>query len=48
MKIVILTKYYSGDQIRMKRERGGGFVAYMGEEGFWWKNVRKKNTTCNA
>jgi hypothetical protein len=43
--IVILTKYYSGDQIR-KNEMDGACSTYRGGEVlsvFWWGNLRERD-----
>jgi hypothetical protein len=43
--LVIITKYYSGDQIK-KNEMGGACNRYGGGDvnsGFWWGNQRERD-----
>jgi hypothetical protein len=45
MRSLLLTKYYSGDQIQ-KNEMGGACSTYRGEDRckqFWWGKLRERD-----
>jgi len=35
----MLTKYYSGDQV--KKMRCMGYVTFKGHRGYWWENLKE-------